>query len=212
MSEELNVTVIDHPLVQHKLTLMRKKETGTKDFRQLLEEIAMLMAYEITRNFPLREVEIETPVAKCKSKELSGKKVGVVPILRAGLGMLSGVLNMIPAARVGHIGLYRDPETLKPVEYYCKLPSDVQERTLIVVDPMLATGGSASAALQMIKDRGARSITLMCLVAAPEGIRVINRDHPDIPVYVAAVDERLNEKGYIVPGLGDAGDRIFGTL
>ncbi len=212
MSEELNVTVIDHPLVQHKLTLMRKKETGTKDFRQLLEEIAMLMAYEITRNFPLREVEIETPVAKCKSKELSGKKVGVVPILRAGLGMLSGVLNMIPAARVGHIGLYRDPETLKPVEYYCKLPSDVQERTLIVVDPMLATGGSASAALQMIKDRGARSITLMCLVAAPEGIRVINRDHPDIPIYVAAVDERLNEKGYIVPGLGDAGDRIFGTL
>ncbi len=212
MSEELNVTVIDHPLVQHKLTLMRKKETGTKDFRQLLEEIAMLMAYEITRNFPLREVEIETPVAKCKSKELSGKKVGVVPILRAGLGMLSGVLNMIPAARVGHIGLYRDPETLKPVEYYCKLPSDVQERTLIVVDPMLATGGSASAALQLIKDRGARSITLMCLVAAPEGIRVINRDHPDIPIYVAAVDERLNEKGYIVPGLGDAGDRIFGTL
>ena len=212
MSEELNVTVIDHPLVQHKLTLMRKKETGTKDFRQLLEEIAMLMAYEITRNFPLREVEIETPVAKCKSKELSGKKVGVVPILRAGLGMLSGVLNMIPAARVGHIGLYRDPETLKPVEYYCKLPSDVQERTLIVVDPMLATGGSASAALQMIKDRGARSITLMCLVAAPEGIRVINRDHPDIPIHVAAVDERLNEKGYIVPGLGDAGDRIFGTL
>ena len=212
MPEELKVTVIDHPLIQHKLTLMRQKETGTKDFRQLLEEIAMLMAYEITRNFPLQEIDIETPVAKCRSKVLSGKKVGVVPILRAGLGMLSGVLNMIPAARVGHIGLYRDPETLKPVEYYCKLPSDVQERTLIVVDPMLATGGSASAALQMIKERGAKSITLMCLVAAPEGVRVINHDHPDIPIYVAAVDERLNEKGYIVPGLGDAGDRIFGTL
>ncbi|MBQ1335364.1 MAG: uracil phosphoribosyltransferase [Selenomonadaceae bacterium] len=212
MSEEMKVTVINHPLVQHKLTLMRQKETGTKDFRELLEEIAMLMTYEITRDFPLKEVEIETPVAKCRSKVLAGKKVGVVPILRAGLGMLSGVLNMVPAARVGHIGLYRDPETLKPVEYYCKLPSDVEERTLIVVDPMLATGGSASAALQMIKDRGAKSITLMCLVAAPEGVKVINRDHPDIPVYVAAVDERLNEKGYIVPGLGDAGDRIFGTL
>ena len=212
MSEEMKVTVINHPLVQHKLTLMRQKETGTKDFRELLEEIAMLMTYEITRDFPLKEVEIETPVAKCKSKVLAGKKVGVVPILRAGLGMLSGVLNMVPAARVGHIGLYRDPETLKPVEYYCKLPSDVEERTLIVVDPMLATGGSASAALHMIKDRGAKSITLMCLVAAPEGVKVINRDHPDIPVYVAAVDERLNEKGYIVPGLGDAGDRIFGTL
>ena len=212
MSEQMKVTVINHPLVQHKLTLMRQKETGTKDFRELLEEIAMLMTYEITRDFPLKEVEIETPVAKCRSKVLAGKKVGVVPILRAGLGMLSGVLNMVPAARVGHIGLYRDPETLKPVEYYCKLPSDVEERTLIVVDPMLATGGSASAALQMIKDRGAKSITLMCLVAAPEGVKVINRDHPDIPVYVAAVDERLNEKGYIVPGLGDAGDRIFGTL
>ena len=212
MSEEMKVTVINHPLVQHKLTLMRQKETGTKDLRELLEEIAMLMTYEITRDFPLKEVEIETPVAKCRSKVLAGKKVGVVPILRAGLGMLSGVLNMVPAARVGHIGLYRDPETLKPVEYYCKLPSDVEERTLIVVDPMLATGGSASAALQMIKDRGAKSITLMCLVAAPEGVKVINRDHPDIPVYVAAVDERLNEKGYIVPGLGDAGDRIFGTL
>ncbi len=212
MPEEMKVTVVNHPLVQHKLTLMRQKETGTKDFRELLEEIAMLMTYEITRDFPLEEVEIETPVAKCRSKVLSGKKVGVVPILRAGLGMLGGVLNMVPAARVGHIGLYRDPETLKPVEYYCKLPSDVEERTLIVVDPMLATGGSASAALQMIKDKGAKSITLMCLVAAPEGVRVINRDHPDVPVYVAAVDERLNEKGYIVPGLGDAGDRIFGTL
>ena len=204
--------VLDHPLIQHKLTLMRKKETGTKDFRELLEEIAMLMAYEITRDFPLHEVEIETPVAKCKAKELEGKKVGLVPILRAGLGMLNGILKLIPAARVGHVGLYRDPETLKPVEYYCKLPSDVEERTLIVVDPMLATGGSSSAALTLLKEKGARSMVLMCLVAAPEGIEVITRDHPDVPVYVAAVDDHLNEKGYIVPGLGDAGDRIFGTL
>ena len=212
MAEEHNVHVIDHPLIQHKLTLMRMKETGTKDFRELLEEIAMLMTYEITRDFPLKEIEIETPVAKCKAKVLAGKKVGVVPILRAGLGMLSGVANMIPAARVGHVGMYRDPETLKPVEYYCKLPSDVAERTLIVVDPMLATGGSASAALTLLKEKGAKSLILMCLVAAPEGIRVINKEHPDVPLYVAAVDERLNDKGYIVPGLGDAGDRIFGTL
>lgn len=209
---ELKVNVIDHPLIQHKLTLMRQKDTGTKDFRELLEEISMFMAYEITRDFPLKEVDIETPVAKCKSKVLAGKKVGVVPILRAGLGMLSGVVNMIPAARVGHVGMYRDPETLKPVEYYCKLPSDVAERTLIVVDPMLATGGSASAALSLIKEKGAHSIILMCLVAAPEGVKVINEDHPDVPVYVAAVDEKLNDHGYIVPGLGDAGDRIFGTL
>ena len=209
---DLKVNVIDHPLIQHKLTLMRQKDTGTKDFRELLEEISMFMAYEITRDFPLKEVDIETPVAKCKSKVLAGKKVGVVPILRAGLGMLSGVVNMIPAARVGHVGMYRDPETLKPVEYYCKLPSDVADRTLIVVDPMLATGGSASAALYLIKEKGAQSIILMCLVAAPEGVKVINEEHPDVPVYVAAVDEKLNEHGYIVPGLGDAGDRIFGTL
>jgi len=209
---DLKVNVIDHPLIQHKLTLMRQKDTGTKDFRELLEEISMFMAYEITRDFPLKEVDIETPVAKCKSKVLAGKKVGVVPILRAGLGMLSGVVNMIPAARVGHVGMYRDPETLKPVEYYCKLPSDVADRTLIVVDPMLATGGSASAALSLIKEKGAQSIILMCLVAAPEGIEVINKEHPDVPVYVAAVDEKLNDHGYIVPGLGDAGDRIFGTL
>ena len=212
MAEELNVHVINHPLIQHKLTLMRMKETGTKDFRELLEEIAMLMTYEITRDFPLKEIEIETPVAKCKAKVLAGKKVGVVPILRAGLGMLSGVANMIPAARVGHVGMYRDPETLKPVEYYCKLPSDVSDRTLIVVDPMLATGGSASAALSLLKEKGAKTLILMCLVAAPEGVRVINKEHPDVPLYVAAVDERLNDKGYIVPGLGDAGDRIFGTL
>ena len=209
---ELKVNVIDHPLIQHKLTLMRQKGTGTKDFRELLEEISMFMAYEISRDFPLKEVEIETPVAKCKSKVLAGKKVGVVPILRAGLGMLNGVVNMIPAARVGHVGMYRDPETLKPVEYYCKLPSDVAERTLIVVDPMLATGGSASVALSLLKEKGAQSIILMCLVAAPEGIEVINKEHPDVPVYVAAVDEKLNDHGYIVPGLGDAGDRIFGTL
>ncbi|WP_295632696.1 uracil phosphoribosyltransferase [uncultured Mitsuokella sp.] len=212
MSEELNVHVIDHPLIQHKLTIMRMKETGTKDFRELLEEISMLMAYEITRDFPLKEVEIETPICKCKEKMLAGKKVGVVPILRAGLGMLNGVVNMIPAARVGHVGMYRDPKTLKPVEYYCKLPGDVAERTLIVVDPMLATGGSSSAALSLLKEKGAKHIILMCLVAAPEGIRVINKEHPDVPLYVAAVDEKLNDKGYIVPGLGDAGDRIFGTL
>lgn len=208
----MNVHVIDHPLIQHKLTIMRMKETGTKDFRELLEEISMLMAYEITRDFPLKEVEIETPICKCKEKMLAGKKVGVVPILRAGLGMLNGVVNMIPAARVGHVGMYRDPKTLKPVEYYCKLPGDVAERTLIVVDPMLATGGSSSAALSLLKEKGAKHIILMCLVAAPEGVRVINHDHPDVPLYVAAIDEKLNEKGYIVPGLGDAGDRSFGTL
>ena len=209
---DLKVNVIDHPLIQHKLTLMRKKETSTKDFRQLLEEISMLMAYEITRDFPLEDVEIETPVAKCTMKKLSGKKVGIVPILRAGLGMLDGVLNIIPAARVGHVGLYRDPETLKPVEYYCKLPSDVAGRTFIVVDPMLATGGSSAAALELMKQKGAKNIILMCLVAAPEGIKLVNKEHPDVPVFVAAVDDHLNEHGYIVPGLGDAGDRIFGTL
>ena len=209
---DLKVNVIDHPLIQHKLTIMRCKETGTKDFRELLEEIAMLMAYEITRDFPLKEIDIETPVAKCKAKVLAGKKVGVVPILRAGLGMLNGVVNMIPAARVGHVGMYRDPKTLKPVEYYCKLPGDVEERTLIVVDPMLATGGSSAAALDLLKQKGAKSMILMCLVAAPEGIRLVNEAHPDVPVYVAAIDDHLNDKGYIVPGLGDAGDRIFGTL
>lgn len=208
----MKVNVINHPLIQHKLTLMRKKETGTKDFRELLEEISMLMTYEITRDFPLEEVDIETPVTKCKGWVLAGRKVGVVPILRAGLGMLNGVVNMIPAARVGHVGMYRDPATLKPVEYYCKLPSDVAERTLIVVDPMLATGGSSAAALSLLKEKGAKSMVLMCLVAAPEGVEVINKEHPDVPLYVAAVDEKLNDKGYIVPGLGDAGDRIFGTL
>lgn len=210
---DLKVNVIDHPLIQHKLTMMRKKTTGTKDFRELLEEISMLMTYEITRDFPLKDVEIETPVAKCVGKELADtRKVCVVPILRAGLGLQSGVVNMIPAAKIGHIGLYRNPETLKPVEYYCKMPSDIAERTMLVVDPMLATGGSAAAAITMLKEKGAKKLILMCLVAAPEGVKVINDEHPDVPVYVAAVDEKLNEHGYIVPGLGDAGDRIFGTL
>lgn len=210
---DLKVNVIDHPLIQHKLTMMRKKTTGTKDFRELLEEISMLMTYEITRDFPLKDVEIETPVSKCVGKELADtRKVCVVPILRAGLGLQSGVVNMIPAAKIGHIGLYRDPETLKPVEYYCKMPSDIAERTMLVVDPMLATGGSAAAAITMLKEKGAKKLILMCLVAAPEGVKVINDEHPDVPVYVASVDEKLNEHGYIVPGLGDAGDRIFGTL
>ena len=206
------VTVIDHPLVQHKLTLMRDINCGTKDFRQLLSEIAMLMAYEVTRELlPLEEIEIETPICKCKSKIISGKKVGIVPILRAGLGMVDGVLALIPTAKVGHIGLYRDPETHKPVEYYCKLPMDVAERDLIVVDPMLATGGSSVAAIDFIKQRGCKSITLMCLVGCPEGIAAVQEAHPDVNIYIAAIDEKLNENKYIVPGLGDAGDRLYGT-
>ncbi len=205
------VVVIDHPLVQHKLTLMREKECGTKDFRQLLEEISMLMAYEVTRELPLEEIEIETPIAKCKSKIIAGKKLGVVPILRAGLGMVDGIMNLIPNAKVGHIGLYRDPETLNPVEYYCKLPEDAEHRELIVLDPMLATGGSASAAITFIKQRGCSNIRLVNLIAAPEGIERVRAEHPDVDIYVAALDEKLNEHGYIVPGLGDAGDRLFGT-
>ena len=207
----MQVKVIDHPLIQHKLTLIRDIRTGTKDFRELLEEVAMLMAYELTRDLPLEEIEIETPVARCRTKVIAGKKLGVVPILRAGLGMLNGVLRLIPAAKVGHIGVYRDPQTLKPVEYYCKLPPDVAEREMIIIDPMLATGGSSVAAIDMLKRSGAKQIKLMCLVAAPEGIRVVNTAHPDVGIYAAAVDERLNDHGYIVPGLGDAGDRIFGT-
>lgn len=205
------VTVVDHPLVQHKLTLMRDKNCGTKDFRQLLEEISMLMAYEVTRELPLQEVEIETPVAPCKASVIAGKKLAIVPILRAGLGMVDGVLSLIPAAKVGHIGLYRDPETHLPVEYYCKLPSDVAERDLIVVDPMLATGGSSIAAIDFIKRRGCKSITLMCLVGCPEGVEAVQQAHPDVDIYIAAIDEKLNENKYIVPGLGDAGDRLFGT-
>ena len=207
----LKVNVIDHPLIQHKLTLMREEGTGTKDFRELLEEISALMAYEITRTLPLEEVEIKTPVQLCKSKVLSGKKIAVVPILRAGLGMVNGIVKLVPAARVGHVGLYRDPETLKPVEYYCKLPSDVSERMLVITDPMLATGGSAIAAIDLLKQKGAKTIILMCLVAAPEGVIAVNEAHPDVDIYVASVDECLNDHGYILPGLGDAGDRIFGT-
>ena len=212
MAEELNVHIIDHPLIQHKLTRMRMKDTSYKDFRELLEEIAMLMAYEITRDLPLKEVEIETPVASCRAKVLADNEVGLVPILRAGLGMVGGMLNLIPTARVGHIGLYRDPKTLKPIEYYCKLPPNPENRIFIVVDPMLATGGSSAAALTMLKKHGAKKLVLMCLVSAPEGVRVVNKEHPDVPIYTAAVDEKLNDHGYIVPGLGDAGDRIFGTL
>lgn len=206
-----NVYEINHPLIQHKISLMRDKDTGTKDFRELLEEISMLMAYEVTRDLPLREVEVETPICKCLTKVLTGKKLGIVPILRAGLGMVDGVMKLVPAAKVGHIGLYRDPETLKPVEYYCKLPPDVQERELIVVDPMLATGGSSIAAVNSLKERGCTSIKLMCLIGAPEGIQAMQEAHPDVDIYIAAIDEKLNEHGYIVPGLGDAGDRIFGT-
>ncbi len=203
--------VMDHPLIQHKLTLMRDKETGSKEFRELLDEVAMLMAYEVTRDLPLMEVEIETPVGKAISKVISGKKLGVVPILRAGLGMVDGILRLVPTAKVGHIGLYRDPESLQPVEYYCKLPTDVEDRELILVDPMLATGGSASAAISFLKKRGCMNIKLVCLIAAPEGIDKIKEDHDDVEIYVACVDECLNDHGYIIPGLGDAGDRLFGT-
>lgn len=206
----MQVQVINHPLIQHKVTLMRKKETGSKDFRNLLEEITMLMGYEITRDFPLEDVEIETPVSAMMGKQISGKKIGIVPVLRAGLGMVQGLLDLMPTAKVGHIGLYRDPETLEPVEYYCKLP-DVQNRDFIIVDPMLATGGSASVAISLLKEKGIQHIKLMCLVAAPQGVKKVNTDHPDVRIFVAALDDTLNEHGYIIPGLGDAGDRIFGT-
>lgn len=206
----MQVQVINHPLIQYKVTLMRKKETGSKDFRNLLEEITMLMGYEITRDFPLEDVEIETPVSAMMGKQISGKKIGIVPVLRAGLGMVQGLLDLMPTAKVGHIGLYRDPETLEPVEYYCKLP-DVQNRDFIIVDPMLATGGSASAAISLLKEKGIQHIKLMCLVAAPQGVKKVNTDHPDVRIFVAALDDTLNEHGYIIPGLGDAGDRIFGT-
>lgn len=206
-----NVTLISHPLIMHKLSLIRDRNTGSKDFRELVEEVAMLMCYEVTRNMPLEEIDIETPICPAKARILSGKKVGIVPILRAGLGMVDGMLKLIPAAKVGHIGLYRDPETLKPVEYYCKLPSDIGERDIIVTDPMLATGGSAADAIMLLKKRGARNIKLMCLIAAPEGLKYVSEQHPDVEIFAAAIDERLNEHGYIVPGLGDAGDRLFGT-
>ncbi|WP_078378614.1 uracil phosphoribosyltransferase [Sutcliffiella halmapala] len=205
------VYVFDHPLIQHKLTYIRDKNTGTKEFRELVDEVASLMAFEITRDLPLEEVEIETPVSKSTSNVLAGKKLGIIPILRAGLGMVEGMLKLIPAAKVGHVGLYRDPETLQPVEYYVKLPSDVEERDFIVVDPMLATGGSAVEAINSLKKRGAKSIKFMCLIASPEGVEVVKEAHPDVDIYIAALDEKLNEKGYIVPGLGDAGDRLYGT-
>ncbi|WP_407269299.1 uracil phosphoribosyltransferase [Radiobacillus sp. PE A8.2] len=206
-----NVFVLDHPLIQHKLTYIRNKETGTKEFRELVDEVAGLMAFEITRDLPLEEINVETPVTTAAAKVLTGKKIGLVPILRAGLGMVDGILRLIPAAKVGHVGLYRDPETLKPVEYYIKLPTDIEERELIVIDPMLATGGSANDAIHSLKKRGAKQIKLMCLIAAPEGVEVIKEEHPDVDIYLAAMDEKLNEHGYIVPGLGDAGDRLFGT-
>ncbi len=205
------VFIMDHPLIQHKIGLIRRKETGTKDFRQTISEIAMLICYEATRSLQVEDVEIETPICKATAKELKGKKMAIVPILRAGLGMVDGVLQLIPAAKVGHIGLYRDPETLKPVEYYCKLPADCAEREVFVVDPMLATGGSSIAAIQMLKDKGCRNIHFMCIIAAPEGVEAMQAAHPDVDLYVGAMDEKLNDHGYIVPGLGDAGDRIFGT-
>ena len=211
MSILSKVYVFDHPLIQHKLTYIRDKNTGTKEFRELVDEVATLMAFEITRDLPLEEIEIETPVTTAKTKVLSGKKIAIVPILRAGIGMVDGVLKLIPAAKVGHIGLYRDPETLMPVEYYAKLPADVEERDFIIVDPMLATGGSAVEAINSLKKRGAKSIKFMCLIAAPEGVKAIQEQHDDVDIYIASLDEKLNDHGYIVPGLGDAGDRLFGT-
>ena len=205
------VTVIDHPLVQHKLALLRDKETGTKAFRELVSELAMLMGYEVTRDLPLQEVEVETPITKAPFKMLANEKLAVVPILRAGLGMADGMMNLIPHAKMGHIGLYRNPDTLMPTGYYCKLPDDISERDTIIVDPMLATGNSAIEAIRLVKDAGAKTIRLVCLISAPEGIYAIQKAHPDVDIYVASIDEKLNEHGYIVPGLGDAGDRLFGT-
>lgn len=205
------VFVCDHPLIQHKLTYIRDENTTTKDFRELVDEVATLMAYEITRNIPLEKVQVRTPVTTAECRVISGRMLGLIPILRAGLGMVDGILKLVPAAKVGHIGLYRNPETLEPVEYYVKLPTDVQERELIVIDPMLATGGSANAAISALKKRNCSQIKLMCLIAAPEGVQAVQKEHPDVDIYVAAIDDCLNDHGYIVPGLGDAGDRLFGT-
>ncbi len=203
--------VLDHPLLQHKLSIIRDKETSVKEFREIVSEIATLMCYEATRDLPVEVVDVETPVGTAKVKRIAGKKMAVVPILRAGLGMVDGILSLVPSVKVGHIGLYRDPETLEPVEYYCKMPNDIQRRDVLILDPMLATGGSATAAIQFIKNYGCAHIKLMCIIAAPEGIKRVQNDHPDVDIYVAAVDEKLNDHGYIIPGLGDAGDRIFGT-
>lgn len=205
------IHVIDHPMIQHKLTIMRKKETGSKDFRELLKEISLLMGYEVTRDLPLDDIEIETPICKTMAKKVSGRKLAIVPILRAGIGMVDGLQTLVPVAKVGHIGLYRNEETHVPVVYYCKLPEDINQRLVIVTDPMLATGGSACDALSMLKERGCNNVRLMCLVSAPEGIARVQKEHPDVDIYVAAVDDHLNKDAYIVPGLGDAGDRIFGT-
>ncbi|NMA84504.1 MAG: uracil phosphoribosyltransferase [Epulopiscium sp.] len=205
------IHVMDHPLIQHKVGILRNKDTGSKEFRELVEELAMLMCYEATRNLTLEEVEVETPVAVTKAKAIAGKKLGIVPIIRAGLGMVDGMLSLVPAAKVGHVGLYRDPETLEPVEYYCKLPYDADEREIFVIDPMLATGGSAVAAIQYIKDKGAQRIRFLCIIAAPEGVKRLQEAHPDVDIYIGALDEKLNEHGYIIPGLGDAGDRLYGT-
>ena len=205
------VHILDHPLLQHKLSILRDERTGVKEFREVVSEIATLMCYEATRDLPLQEVEIKTPVATAKFKTIAGKKLAIVPVLRAGLGMVDGILTLIPSAKVGHIGLYRDPDTLEPVEYYCKMPTDISERDVIILDPMLATGGSASAAIQFIKNYEVKHIKLMNIIAAPEGIQRVQHDHPDVDIYCAALDEKLNDHGYIVPGLGDAGDRIFGT-
>jgi len=207
-----NVTLVDHPLVQHKLSVLRDIRTGPKEFRELVSELAQLIAYEATREFQLAESTVTTPICETTTKVLAGKKVAIVPILRAGLGMVDGILSLIPAAKIGHIGLYRDPKTLQPVEYYCKLPEDIGDRDVMIVDPMLATGGSASAAIQFLRDRGARSVRLLSIIAAPEGIEAVTKSDPNVQVYVCAVDSHLNDHGYIVPGLGDAGDRLFGTL
>ncbi len=206
-----NVFVFDHPLIQHKIALMRDEKTSTKDFRELAQEVSMLTCYEVTRDLPMEEVEIKTPLAIAKTKMLAGKKLALIPILRAGLGMVEGMLSMIPGAKVGHVGLYRDPNTLEPVEYYCKLPEDIEKRECIVLDPMLATGGSAEAAVRFLKARGVTAIKFVCLIAAPEGVQRLHKDHPDVPIFCAALDDCLNDHSYILPGLGDAGDRLFGT-